>query len=111
MYESKWQHVGGGINMCENDRYWPGCNWLDPSHNYNELCSTNFWVLLNQRMHRLFPDDTHYVDEMENSLYNVLLAAQVEDKGYHYLNFLERSKDWRWLDRATCCAAMGAAWR
>ena len=107
MYESKWQHVGGGINMCENDRYWPGCNWLDPSHNYNELCSTNFWVLLNQRMHRLFPDETHYVDEMENSLYNVLLAAQVEDKGYHYLNFLERSKDWRWLDRATCCAAMG----
>ncbi len=42
MYEDKWQHVGGGINMCEFDRYWPGCNWLDPSHNYNELCSTNF---------------------------------------------------------------------
>lgn len=107
MYEDKWQHVGGGINMCENDHYFPGCNWLDPRHNYNELCSTNFWVLLNQRMHRLFPDDAHYVDEMENSLYNVLLAAQVGDRGYHYLNFLERSKDWRYLDRATCCAAMG----
>ena len=107
MYESKWQHVGGGINMCEDDQYYPGCNWLSPSHNYNELCSTNFWVLLNQRMHRLYPDDAHYVDEMENSIYNVLLAAQVGDKGYHYLNFLERTKDWRWLDRATCCAAMG----
>lgn len=107
MYEGKWQHVGGGINMCEDDKYFPGCNWLDPSHHYNELCSTNFWVLINQRMHRLFPDDAHYVDEMENSIYNVLLAAQVEDKGYHYLNFLERSKDWRWLDRATCCSAMG----
>ena len=107
MYESKWQHVGGGINMCEDDQYYPGCNWLSPSHNYNELCSTNFWVLLNQRMHLLYPDDAHYVDEMENSIYNVLLAAQVGDKGYHYLNFLERTKDWRWLDRATCCAAMG----
>ena len=64
-------------------------------------------MLLNQRMHRLFPDEAHYVDEMENSLYNVLLAAQVGDRGYHYLNFLERSKDWRYLDRATCCAAMG----
>ena len=107
MYEDKWQHVGGGINMCEFDRYWPGCNWLDPSHNYNELCSTNFWVLLNQRMHRLEPDDAHYVDEMENSLYNVLFASQVESRGYHYLNFLQRTKDYRYLDRATCCASLG----
>lgn len=107
MYEDKWQHVGGGINMCENDTYYPGCNWLSPEHHYNELCSTNFWVLLNQRMHRLEPDNPHYVDEMENSLYNVLLAAQVGDIGYHYLNYLQRTKDWRYLDPATCCAAMG----
>ncbi len=107
MYEDKWQHVGGGISMCEMDTYFPGCNWLSVSHNYNELCSTNFWVLINQRMHRLFPDDAHYVDEMENSLYNVLCAAQVGTEGYHYLNFLEKHKDWRYLDRATCCAAMG----
>ena len=107
MYEDKWQHVGGGINMCEMDAYYPGCNWLSPKHHYNELCSTNFWVLLNQRMHRLEPDNTHYVDEMENSLYNVLLASQVEDIGYHYLNYLQRTKDWRYLDPCTCCAAMG----
>lgn len=107
MYEDKWQHVGGGINMCEMDAYYPGCNWLSPKHNYNELCSTNFWVLLNQRMHRLEPDNTHYVDEMETSLYNVLLAAQVGDIGYHYLNYLQRNKDWRYLDPCTCCAAMG----
>ena len=107
MYEDKWQHVGGGINMCEHDQYYPGCNWLDPKHHYNELCSTNFWVLLNQRMHRLEPDNAHYVDEMENSIYNMLLAAQVGDQGYHYLNFLQRTKDWRYLDRATCCASLG----
>ena len=107
MYEDKWQHVGGGINMCEGDIYYPGCNWLDPKHHYNELCSTNFWVLLNQRMHRLEPDNAHYVDEMENSIYNMLLAAQVGDQGYHYLNFLQRTKDWRYLDRATCCASLG----
>ena len=107
MYEDKWQHVGGGINMCEFDTYWPVCNWLSPNHSYNELCSTNFWILLNQRMHLLFPDEAHYVDEMENSIYNVLLAAQVGDVGYHYLNFLERTKDYRYLDRATCCASLG----
>ncbi len=108
MYEEKWQHVGGGIVMCEYDTFYPGCNWLSPTHKYNELCMTNFWVLLNQRMHLLEPDNAHYVDEIENSLYNMLLAAQVEDKGYHYLNFLERTKDWRWLDRCTCCASLGA---
>lgn len=107
MYEAKWQHVGGGINMCEFDTYWPGCNWLSPKHSYNELCSTNFWVLLNQRMHRLEPDNAHYVDEMENSLYNVLGGAQVGSIGYHYLNFLERTKDSRYIDRATCCASLG----
>ena len=107
MYEDKWQHVGGGINMCEFDNYWPGCNWLSPNHHYNELCSTNFWVLLNQRMHRLEPDNAHYVDEMENSIYNVLMAAQVGCTGFHYLNFLERTKDYRYLDRATCCATLG----
>ena len=107
MYEDKWQHVGGGINMCEFDTYWPGCNWLSPKHHYNELCSTNFWILLNQRMHRLEPMNAHYVDEIENSLYNVLFAAQVGSTGYHYLNFLERTKDWRYLDRATCCASLG----
>ncbi len=107
MYEDKWQHVGGGINMCEHDNYYPGCNWLSPSHNYNELCSTNFWVLLNQRMHLLEPMNAHYVDEMETSLYNVLLAAQAGTTGYHYLNYLEKHKDWRYLDRCTCCASLG----
>jgi hypothetical protein len=107
MYEDKWQHVGGGISMCEFDTYWPGCNWLSPKHHYNELCSTNFWILLNQRMHLLFPDEAHYADEIENSIYNVLFAAQVGDVGYHYLNFLERTKDDRYLDRATCCASLG----
>lgn len=107
MYESKWQHVGGGINMCEFDAYWPGCNWLSMNHNYNELCSTNFWILLNQRLHLLEPDESHYVDEIENSLYNVLLASQVGDVGFHYLNFLEGGKDSRYLDRCTCCASLG----
>lgn len=107
MYEDKWQHVGGGIAMCEDDNYYPGCLWLSPEHNYNELCSTNFWILLNQRMRRLDPDNAHYADEIENSIYNVLLASQVGSVGFHYLNFLERTKDWRYLDRATCCASLG----
>lgn len=68
MYEEKWQHVGGGIVMCEFDAHYPGCNFLDRRHNYNELCSTAFWVQLNQRMLLLDPDNAHYADEIENSV-------------------------------------------
>ena len=57
-------------------------------------------------MHLLEPDNPHHVDQMENSLYNMLLAAQVGSQGYHYLNFLQQNKDWRYLDRATCCASL-----
>lgn len=110
MYEDKWQHVGGGIVMCEGnvENYYPGCNLLDPKTNYNELCCTTFWILLNQRMHLLEPDNVHYTDQIEQSIYNVLIASQVEDRGYHYLSFLEKSKDKRFTDIATCCCGTGS---
>lgn len=110
MVEEKWQHIGGGIVMCEGagDPHYPGCNYLSRSHPYNELCCTTFWVLLNQRMALLEPDNAHYYDQIEDSVYNMLLGAQVDDIGYHYLGFLEGSKDVRFADVATCCAATGS---
>lgn len=107
MYEEKWQHVGGGIVMCEYDNFYPGCNFLSRRHHYNELCSTTFWILLHQRLHVLEPDDAHNFDEIENSVYNMLAAAQVGDRGLHYLGFLDGCKDTRWVDIATCCASTG----
>lgn len=110
MVEEKWQHVGGGIVMCEGDGdpHYPGCNYLSMSHSYNELCCTTFWILLNQRMALLCPDNAHYYDQIEESVYNMLIGAQVDDIGYHYLGFLEGSKDSRFVDVATCCAATGS---
>ena len=107
MYEEKWQHVGGGIVMCEFDSFYPGCNFLSQNHNYNELCSSTFWILLHQRLQLLEPDDAHHFDEIEASVYNMLAAAQVGDRGLHYLAFLEGCKDGRWIDIATCCAGTG----
>ena len=110
MVEKDWQHVGGGIVMCEqtNSPHYPGCNFLSRKYDYNELCCTTFWVLLNQRMALIDKDNPHYYDQIEDSLYNVLAAAQVDDMGYHYLNRLEGSKDYRYVDIATCCAATGS---
>jgi len=108
MYKDKWQHVGGGIVMCEADRHYPGCNFLKRTHQYNEICSTTFWILLHQRLHLLEPENAENFDQIEESLYNVLTASQVEDRGIHYLALLDGSKDYRWQDVATCCTGTGA---
>ncbi|MDR1892423.1 MAG: glycoside hydrolase family 127 protein [Oscillospiraceae bacterium] len=111
MFEDKWQHVGGGIVMCESfqgEIHYPGCNLLESWLPYNELCCSTFWILLNQRLHLLFPDNAHYTDEVEKSVYNMLIACQEGDQGYHYLARLEGSKDSRYTDIASCCAGTGA---
>lgn len=101
-------YVGDGIVMCEYDTFYHGCNFLAQQHNYNELCGSTFWVLLHQRLQLLEPDNTHHADEIEASMYNILAAAQVGNRELHYLAYLEGSKDIRWVDRVTCCAATGA---
>lgn len=108
MYEDKWQHVGGGIVMCEGEPFYPGCNFLSPPYQYNELCCSTFWAFLNQRMMLIEPDNEHYASEIEKTIYNMLAASQVEDRGIHYIAYLEGCKDKRYTDIATCCAATGS---
>ncbi|MCL2880420.1 MAG: glycoside hydrolase family 127 protein, partial [Treponema sp.] len=105
MYKHDWQHVGGGIVMCEFLDAYPGCNWLSPPKPYNELCCTSFWILLNQRLHRLFPDKEEYVMEIEKSLYNVAIANQEEDKGIRYFAWIDKHKSDSGL--VHCCCGVG----
>lgn len=93
MYQRYWQHVGGGIAMCE---------FLENIHNdsapllppkpYNELCCTAFWIWLNQRLHRLFPDNELYVSEIERSLYNIAVANQDGNEGIRYFAWIDHHK-------------------
>ena len=94
LYRRDWQHVGGGIVMIEGmmENLYPGCRWIDPQKKYNELCCTSFWMYLNLRLHRLFPDEEVYMDEVEKSLFNLCFAAQEADKGIRYFNNLEGRK-------------------
>ncbi|MCL2772833.1 MAG: glycoside hydrolase family 127 protein [Oscillospiraceae bacterium] len=88
-YKKDWQHAGGGIVMCEFETSTPGCTWLTPPRAYNELCCTAFWIWLNQRFHRLYPDEEKYVNEIEKSLYNIAIANQDGDKAIRYFAWLE----------------------
>lgn len=106
MYKRDWQHVGGGIVMCEyDDSAYPGCLWLSPSHPYNELCCSSFWILLNQRLHHLYPDEEKYVNEIEKSLYNVAIANQDGDKGIRYHAYIDKHKQPGGLIH--CCCGVG----
>ena len=106
LYKKKWQHVGGGIVMIELTEVYPGCYWLNPAHPYNELCCSVFWIYLNQRYHHLFPDEEHYVAEIEKSIFNIAVANQKGQEHIRYHAYLDLLKDGHRAP-VTCCAGKG----
>ena len=106
LYKKDWQHPGGGIVMCEGmPENYPSCNWLDPKNHYNELCCSSFWLYLNLRLHRLFPDNEEYMGEIEKTLFNIAIANQDEGNGIRYFAFLEGQKEQSGL--VHCCCGVG----
>jgi DUF1680 family protein len=110
LYHDSWEHVGGSIAICEFDTYRPK-SYLLHMHT-GELCGSVFWILLNQRLHSLFPAQEKYAAEIEKSIYNVALANQVGSKGilYHaHLTGRKGDSNASWGPAVnTCCAGQGA---
>jgi DUF1680 family protein len=52
-----------------------GANPNDSDPPTGELCGSVFWTKLNQRFHRLYPDNETFVEEMERSILNIGVAA------------------------------------
>ena len=100
MFRDRWQHVGGGIVAIEHTD-------MAPDHKYNELCPTAHWIYVNQRYHRLFPDEERYAAEIEKSLYNVVIANQIGDRHIRYHAFIDIQKDGDCSTRVSCCAGLG----
>ena len=67
-----------------------------------ELCGSSFWVRFNQRFHRLRPTQEVYSQEIERSLFNVVLANQGRNKGVRYFAQLVGSKT-NPTSISTCC--------
>ena len=108
LYRRDWRHPGGGIVMCEFIKAaHPGCNLIYPEYYYNELCCTSFWLHLNQRLHRLFPDEEQYVEEMEESLYNVAIANQDGARHIRYFAHLHGRKFNAYAQPNHCCSGVG----
>lgn len=106
LYRRDWQHVGGGIVMCEGmPANYPGCNWINQKNHYNELCCTAFWIYLNQRLHRLFPEKEEYTGEIEKSLFNIAIANQEGGDGIRYFAYMEGKK--QAPGSVHCCCGVG----
>ena len=109
LYHDSWEHIGGSIAICEGtDLYPPKSYALHRST--GELCGSVFWSLLNQRFHLLYPEQEKYVNEIEKSIYNVLIANQTGDKGIRYHAVLVDHKDINSRQpfaMSTCCEGQG----
>ena len=106
LYHNNWEHVGGSIAICEGtDLYPPKSYFLH--RETGELCGSVFWSFLNQRFHLLYPEEEKYVSEIEKSIYNVLIANQVGEKGIRYHAVLVDHKDLGEHCMSTCCEGQG----
>ncbi len=106
LYHDNWEHVGGSIAICEGTGLYPPKSYY-LHRSTGELCGSVFWSFLNQRFHLLFPKEEKYVAEIEKSIYNELIANQVEDKGIRYHAVLVDHKDKGQICMSTCCEGQG----
>ena len=111
LMHDNWEFPGGSLAINEGDFFYnPHSLWL--SKECGELCGNAFWVRFNQRFHHLFPQQMKYVDEMEKSIYNVVIANQVGKDGIRYFAKLNGHKDGPHgvanFRMNTCCEGQGA---
>ncbi|MEA4888548.1 MAG: glycoside hydrolase family 127 protein [Clostridiaceae bacterium] len=106
LYQNDWEYPGGGIAMCEAESSYPQCYWLSNNRHYNELCCSSFWLLLNQRFHRLEPETESYVAEIESSIYNIGIANQNHEKNIFYFAHLDQEKK-NYDSLVHCCCGVG----
>jgi uncharacterized protein len=112
LYHDNWEHVGGSIAITEFGEFPPKSYRLKAQFDFcetGELCGSSFWTFLNQRLHRLDPDEEKYATEIEKSIYNVGMANQFEGKGLFYHARLVGKKGDRAVGYCTnsCCEGQG----
>jgi hypothetical protein len=103
-------HIGGSLAICENIQgaYPPDSCYLrvDREHHTGETCGSVFWAEINHRLLQLFPNEVRYADEIEQAIYNVILANQDARGHIRYHARLQGEKE-EARSINTCCEVMG----
>ncbi|MDR1498243.1 MAG: glycoside hydrolase family 127 protein [Puniceicoccales bacterium] len=103
IYHDYFEHIGGSFSVCEGPRFPPRSHLFKGN---GELCGNVFWMFLNQRLHLLYPNEEKYVNEIEKSIYNVVLPCQSADGAIRYHAVLVKQKE-RGDKTNTCCEGQG----
>lgn len=72
-----------------------------PERHHQETCATVEWLLLNARLHQA-TGGVRYVQSMEQTIYNALLAAQSAD-GMNWMYYTPLRYEKRWFTGPTSC--------
>jgi hypothetical protein len=104
-------HVGGSLAICENvcGAYEPGSRYLrvDREHHTGENCGSVFWADINHRLLQLFPEEERYAAQIEQEIFNCVLANQDGRGHVRYHARLENRKE-RAHSVNTCCEVFGS---
>lgn len=107
IFNDYYINTGGGICICEGPIYLPGNYTLDTKHGVYENCGNVFWVELNARLLEIFPNEEKYAAQIEQCLYNMLLASQDENGNIRYFQLYNGQK-YSASAINTCCENMAA---
>jgi hypothetical protein len=109
MLRDHYIHVGGSLAICEAGpgSYPPGSYLLDGRNHTGETCGSIFWMDINHRLLRFFPDEARYADAMEETMVNVMQAVQDETGNIRYHSALVDGKAGPTFQN-TCCEVFGA---
>ncbi|MBN2029273.1 glycoside hydrolase family 127 protein [bacterium] len=104
LVHNNWENIGGSISIIEFLDSPPKSHYL--YDRLGETCGSAFWILINQRLHNLFPEEEKYIAEIEKSIYNVILANQKGSSGFRYHTMLVGVKEGA-TSNNTCCEGQG----
>lgn len=108
VYHENFEHIGGITAICEGHIYPPGSYYLNHNFHTGETCGSVFWININSKLLQLYPTEEKYAAEIEQGIYNTLMACQ-DNKGYiRYHNFLHGTKDRARCSNSCCeCSSVG----
>ena len=104
IYYNNFENIGGTTAIGEGKYYPPKSYYLNPTRTgEGETCGSVFWTNINAKLLHLYPDEEKYANEIEKSIFNVLMAAQDTNGNIGGYNHLHGEKEINSHFAGYCC--------
>lgn len=107
IYRDNYQHIGGATAIMEGFERCPPRSYHFATRRTGETCGSVFWIYINSKLLHLRPTEERYAAEIEQAIYNVIMANQ-DSRGYvRYYSGLHGTKHKAGC-KNTCCEVSSA---